>query len=77
VERKRGANPRADGQEPDNRGDTDQGERAHVREALVVKGRWRKSGGRAVKECVLTRGDLALRTLRSNCWSYEWGQVKV
>jgi len=26
----------------------------------VIKGRWRKSGGCAAKECVLTRGDLAL-----------------
>jgi hypothetical protein len=41
------------------RGDTDQGERANDREALVVEDGWRKSGGRAVKECVLTRGDLA------------------
>ena len=41
-------------------GGADQGERARNREALVTKGRWRKSGGRAVKECVLTWGDLAL-----------------
>ena len=41
------------------RGGADQGERANDREALVVEGRWRKSGGRVVKECVLTRGDLA------------------
>jgi hypothetical protein len=39
-------------------GGADQGERASNREALVTKGRGRKSGGRAVKECVLTRGDL-------------------
>jgi hypothetical protein len=37
-----------------------QGERARDREALVTKVRRRKSGGRAVKECVLTWGDLAL-----------------
>jgi hypothetical protein len=37
-----------------------QGERANGREALVTKARWRRSGGRAVKECVLTWGDLAL-----------------
>lgn len=37
-----------------------QGERAKDREALVIKARWRKSGGCAAKECVLTRGDLAL-----------------
>lgn len=30
------------------------------REALVVKGRQRKSGGCAGKDCVLTWGDLAL-----------------
>ena len=41
------------------RGDADQGKRATYREALVTKGRWRKSGGRAVKECVLTWGALA------------------
>jgi len=37
-----------------------QGERAKDREALVIKARWRRSGGCAAKECVLTRGDLAL-----------------
>jgi hypothetical protein len=36
------------------------GERARHREALVTKGKRRRSGGRAVKECVLTWGDLAL-----------------
>ena len=36
-----------------------QGERAINREALVIKAKWRKSGDCAVKECVLTRGDLA------------------
>jgi hypothetical protein len=40
-------------------GDAEQGERANDREALVIKARWRRSGGCAVKECVLTRGDLA------------------
>src|ERR1039458_4790490 len=35
------------------------GERAMHRKALVTKFRWRRSGGRAVKECVLTWGDLA------------------
>jgi hypothetical protein len=43
------------------RGAAEQGERAMDREALVVKAKWRKSGGCAVKECVLTWGDLALR----------------
>jgi hypothetical protein len=41
------------------RGEADQGERASDREALVTKGWRRKSDGRAVKECVLTWGDLA------------------
>jgi hypothetical protein len=40
-------------------GAADQGERAKNREALVIKGKRRRSGGRAVKECVLTSGDLA------------------
>jgi hypothetical protein len=40
-------------------GGAEQGERANDREALVTKFRWRRSGGRAVKECVLTWGDLA------------------
>jgi len=40
-------------------GVAEQGERARDREALVTKVRWRRSGGRAVKECVLTWGDLA------------------
>ena len=42
-------------------GAADQGERAKNREALVAKGKRRKFGGRVGKECVLTRGDLALR----------------
>ena len=42
-------------------GVAEQGERACNREALVIKARRRKSGGCAAKECVLTRGDLALR----------------
>lgn len=41
-------------------GVADQGERANDREAPVTKGGRRRSGGRAVKECVLTWGDLAL-----------------
>ena len=41
-------------------GAAEQGERAKNREALVIKARWRRSGGCAAKECVLTRGDLAL-----------------
>ncbi len=41
-------------------GATEQGERASHREALVVKAKWRKFGGCAMKERVLTWGDLAL-----------------
>ena len=41
-------------------GVAEQGERAQFCEALVIKARWRKSGGCAVKECVLTWGYLAL-----------------
>ena len=41
-------------------GGAEQGERAKDREALVIKARRRRSGGCAAKECVLTRGDLAL-----------------
>ena len=40
-------------------GVAEQGERASLREALVIKAKWRKSGGCAEKECVLARGDLA------------------
>jgi hypothetical protein len=42
------------------RGGADQGELAKDSEALVVRGWWRKFGGCAVKDRVLTRGDLAL-----------------
>lgn len=42
-------------------GAAEQGERARSREALVVKAMRRRSGGRAVKECVLTWGDIALQ----------------
>jgi len=41
------------------RGAAKQGERAYNREALVVKAKWRRFGGCAVKEYVLTWGDLA------------------
>ena len=40
-------------------GAAEQGERARNREALVTKAERRRSGGRAMKECVLTRGDPA------------------
>ena len=42
-------------------GVAEQGERAKHGEALVIKAKQRRSGGCAAKECVLTRGDLALR----------------
>jgi hypothetical protein len=48
-------------------GVADQGERASNREALVIKGKRRRSGGGAVKECVLTWGDLALCPKRQRC----------
>jgi hypothetical protein len=41
-------------------GVANQGERAEDREALVTKGKRRRSGGRAVKEWALIWGDLAL-----------------
>jgi hypothetical protein len=37
-----------------------QGERARSREALVIRAKWRKFGGCAVKESVLAWGYLAL-----------------
>jgi hypothetical protein len=40
-------------------GGAEQGERANSREALVIKARRRRSGGRAGTERVLTWGDLA------------------
>ena len=40
-------------------GAAEQSERARNRKALVIKAKRRKSGGCAVKECVLTWGDLA------------------
>ena len=48
-------------------GAADRGERARNREALVIKGKRRRSGGRAVKECVLTWGDLASRPKGRRC----------
>ena len=49
------------------KGAADQGERARDREALVTKGKRRRSGGRAVKECALTWGDLALCLKGQRC----------
>jgi len=48
-------------------GVAEQDERAINREALVIKAKRRKSGGCAVKECVLTWGDLAL-CLKGQRW---------
>ena len=42
-------------------GTAEQGERAKDREALVIKAKRCRSGGCAMKECVLTWGDLASR----------------
>ena len=50
-------------------GVADQGERARNREALVINGKRRRSGGRAVKECVLTWGDLAVCLKGQRCWA--------
>jgi hypothetical protein len=50
-------------------GGANQGERASDREALVTKDWWRKFGGRAVKECVLTWGDLSLCLKGRRCKS--------
>ena len=58
--RERGAKPRADVQEPDRR--RYRSRRAGLRhcKAFVVKEEWRKFGGcAAVKDRVLTRGDLS------------------
>jgi hypothetical protein len=55
-----------------------QGERAWNRKALVIKARWRKSGGCAEKECVLTWGDLALCLKgRRPCRSEKSAEVVV
>ena len=48
-------------------GDAEQGERARYREALVIQARRRRCGGCAMKECVLTWGDLALRLKGQRC----------
>ena len=59
-------------------GAAEQGERARSREALVIKAKWRKSGGCAVKECVLTWGDVALRAkARRLCWIEKSAEVVV
>ena len=55
-----------------------QGERAVYRKALVIKARRRRCSGCAAKECVLTRGDLALRLKgRRHCRSEKSAEVVV
>ena len=55
-----------------------QGERAIYREALVIKAKWRRCSGCAAKECVLTRGDLALCLKgRRSCRSEKSAEVVV
>jgi hypothetical protein len=55
-----------------------QGERAMNRKALVTKARWRRCGGCAMKECVLTWGDLALWVkARRSCRSEKSAEVVV
>jgi hypothetical protein len=55
-----------------------QGERASNREALVTKAKRRRCGGCAVKVCVLTWGDLALRVkARRLCRSEKSAEVVV
>jgi hypothetical protein len=56
-----GSGERTDGPTNRNRirGDTEQGERARDREALVTNAPWRKSGGRVGTASVLIWGDLA------------------
>src|SRR2546423_1174652 len=67
--RREGSGKRSCGPTNRNRieGGAEQGERACNREALVTKARRRRSGGRAAKANVLTRGDLALR-LKGRQW---------
>jgi len=59
-------------------GVAEQGERARLREAPVIKAKRRISGGCAAKECVLTRGALANRPLSpllANAMLYEADKV--
>ena len=51
-------------------GTAKQGERARYREALVIKAKRCRSGGCAMKECGLTRGDPAL-CLKGRRYSLE------
>ena len=59
-------------------GAAEQGERAMTRKALVTKARRRKCDGCAMKVCVLTWGDLALRLKgRRPCRSEKSAEVVV
>jgi len=59
-------------------GDAEQGEWAHNHEALVTKAWQRRCGGCAMKECVLTWGDLASCLKgRRRCRSEESAEVVV
>jgi len=49
------------------RGTAKQGDWAQNQEALVIKARWCISGGCAMKECVLTWGDLTSRLKGRRC----------
>ena len=61
VDRKRRAKPRADGQKPDNEARPIRASRHTAAKLFVVKERSRRSGGCAVKDRVLTWGELASR----------------
>lgn len=51
-------------------------EQASNHKAHVIKAKWCKSGGCAVKECILTWGDLALWVkARWLCWSEKPAEV--
>ena len=52
-------------------GAAEQGERAMDREALVIKARWRRCGGCAMKVCLLTWGD-PTSWLKGRPVSREW-----
>ena len=80
--RKRGKEAWSVNREPMNKnrieGAAKQGERAVYREALVIKAKWRRCSGCAAKECVLTRGDLALFPKgRRHCRSEKSAEVVV
>jgi uncharacterized protein YjlB len=82
VGRKRGKEAWSINREPMNKnrieGAAKQGEWAKNRKALVIKAKWRRCSGCAAKECVLTRGDLALFPKgRRHCRSEKSAEVVV